>query len=62
MAFNNDALLRGIEQCKKNIKTFEEAIEKERNTISDYYMMMERNQEQERLDKEKQRHIQIDNG
>lgn len=60
MAYNNDALERGITQCKANIKTFEEAIEKERTTIKEYYRMMEHNQEQERIDKIKEAHIEID--
>lgn len=60
MAYNSESLERGIEQCKTNIKTFEEAIEKERNTIKEYYRMMEHNQEQERLNKIKESHIEIE--
>ena len=60
MAFKKEALERGIEQCKKNIETFEEAIQKERNTIKDYYRMIEHNETQERLEKEKLLHIEID--
>lgn len=59
MAFKTEALERGIEQCKNNIKTFEDAIEKERNTIKEYYKMIEHNQKQERLEKEKLNHIEI---
>ena len=59
MAFNSDSLMRGIEQCKKNIKTFEEAIEKERNTIQEYYDMIEQNREREAFEKEKAAHIEI---
>lgn len=59
MAFKSDALERGIQQCKNNIKTFEDAIQKERDTIKEYYRMIEHNQEQERIDKEKIIHIEI---
>jgi hypothetical protein len=59
MAFRKEALERGIEQCKKNIRIFEEAIEKERQTIIDYYDMIEQNQKQELLEKEKMSHIEI---
>ena len=64
MAFNSKALENGIQQCKNNIRTFEMAIEKERTTIKEYYKMIEHNQEQERIDKEKLKHIEIirDNG
>ena len=62
MAYNSEALERGIQQCKNNIKTFEEAIEKERATIKEYYKQIEHNQEQERIDKEKIKHIEVDNG
>lgn len=59
MAFRKEALERGIEQCKKNIVIFEEAIEKERQTIKDYYSMIEQNQKQELLEIEKMSHIEI---
>ena len=62
MAYNSDALYRGIDQAKANIKTFEEAIEKERETIKQYYAMIDENDKRERLEKEKQLHIEIDNG
>ena len=62
MAFNKDALLRGIEQCKNNIKTFEDAINKEYDTIREYRRMIEHNEAQQIIDKEKQKHIEIDNG
>ena len=39
--YNIESLEKGIEAAKKNIKTFEEAIEKERNTIEEYYVMIE---------------------
>ena len=34
-------LYNGIEACKNNIKIFEEAIEKERAQIKEYYRMIE---------------------
>jgi len=39
--YNTDSLINGIEACKKNIIIFEKAIEKERNTITEYYDMIE---------------------
>jgi hypothetical protein len=39
--FNPAALELGIEKCQDNIKIFEEAIEKERNTIKEYRIMIE---------------------
>jgi hypothetical protein len=50
-----DALKRGIESCKKNIETFEEAIEKERQTIKDYHNMidvLERKEREAKLKKD----------
>lgn len=54
MSFNEDALRRGIDQCNKNIKIFEEAIQKERDTIDNYYKQIEHNRNQELIDKQKQ--------
>lgn len=34
--YNADSLKAGIDACKNNIKTFEDAIEKEHMTIKDY--------------------------
>lgn len=53
MAFNSEALERGIEQCKNNIKTFEEAIQRERDTITQYYEQIEHNRKQELINKQK---------
>lgn len=39
--YDKEALERGIESAKKNIKTFEDAIEKERATIAHYYEIIE---------------------
>lgn len=54
MAFKVEALERGIEQCKKNIAIFEEAIEKERATMKSYYEQIEHNQKQELINKQKE--------
>lgn len=59
MAFNKEALERGIEQCKNNIKTFEDAAQKERETIAEYYRMIEHNLIQETINKEKIASIEI---
>ena len=39
--FSIEALERGIEGCKKNIKVFEDAIDKERDQIKEYYGMID---------------------
>jgi len=39
--FSTESLINGIEACKKNIKTFEDAIERERATIKEYRDMIE---------------------
>ena len=39
--YSIDGLERGIEDIKKNIKIFEETIEKERQRINEYYDMIE---------------------
>ena len=39
--YNVEGLERGIEACKKNIKTFEDAIDKEMATIKEYRKMIE---------------------
>lgn len=61
MAYNRDALIRGIDQCDTNIKTFEEAIERERATKRSYYEMIDANDKRELLEKEKENHIEIEN-
>lgn len=53
MAFSTESLTNGIEACKKNILTFEEAIQKERDTIKEYFVMIEAVQESERKAKAK---------
>ena len=39
--FSIESLERGIEGCKKNIKVFEDAIDKERDQIKEYYGMID---------------------
>lgn len=46
--YSTEALKRGIESAKVNIQTFENAITKERNTISEYYGMIETIQRKQR--------------
>jgi len=41
MSYNVESLERGIEAARKNIKVFEDAIDKERDTIKEYRFMME---------------------
>jgi hypothetical protein len=48
MAFDPTALKAGIEKCRINITTFEQAIEKERDTIKEYRIMIDAIEEQER--------------
>lgn len=38
--YSTEALKEGIEKCKANIATFETAIQKERDTINEYYGMI----------------------
>jgi len=42
-------LKHGIEQCHKHIKTFEEAIEKERQTIKEYIIYIDELEKQAKL-------------
>lgn len=49
--YSVEGLENGIEQARKNIKTFEEAIQKERDTIDEYYKMIDVLKEKERAKK-----------
>ena len=53
MAYSTESLTNGIEACKKNIETFETAIQKERDTITEYYAMIDTIQDLERKAKAK---------
>jgi len=46
--YSVESLINGIEAAKKNIKTFEDAAEKERETIKEYYFMIETIERKER--------------
>lgn len=46
--YSVESLENGIKGCKKNIQTFEDAIEKERETIKDYRYMIEEIEVQKR--------------
>lgn len=39
--YSVESLTRGIEQCRKNIKIFEDAIDKERDTMKEYRDMID---------------------
>jgi len=53
MSFSVKSLDNGIVACNKNIKTFEDAIDRERNTIKEYRDMIVVIQEKERIAKVK---------
>ncbi len=46
--YSIEGLERGIENSKKNIKTFEEAIDKERQLIGEWYGMIDVLKQKER--------------
>lgn len=50
--YSVEALERGIESAKKNIVVFEEAIQKERDQIAEYYKMIDHLKEKERKEKD----------
>ena len=60
MPYNKQALEDGILKCKKNIQVFEDAIEKERQTIKDYRDMMDTMDEQARVQKEIANNVHIE--
>jgi len=60
--FDPSALKGGIEKCKENIKVFEEAIQKEHDTIQEYRGMIDKIQEKEQIQKEALSRVEIDNG
>lgn len=49
--FSIESLERGIEGCKKNITVFEDAIDKERNQIKEYYGMIDVLRKKEEVNK-----------
>ena len=56
--YSIDNLRRGIEQAEKNIKTFEDAIAKERETIGQFKWMIA---QAERKEKERQKANEVIN-
>ena len=58
--YSVETLEKGIEKCKENIVVFEEAIEKERNTIKEYRGMIETLIEKARKEKEALNNIHIE--
>jgi len=60
--FSQDALEKGIEKCKENIKVFEDAIQKEYDTIKEYRNMINTLEEKDRKIQDFKSRIEIDNG
>jgi ribosomal protein S20 len=58
--YNPAALKAGIEKCKENIKTFEEAIQRERDTINEYYELIEKVQEKERIKEDQASRVHLE--
>lgn len=50
--YDIDGLLVGIDACKRNIETFERAIEKERQTIKEYKIMIDHLKEKSKWPKD----------
>jgi len=48
--YDVQSLRDGIDKCRKNIKTFEQAIEDERRTIVDYRKMIDHIEHKQRLE------------
>jgi hypothetical protein len=64
MAYTVEGLENGVEGCKKNIAVLEDAIEKERNTIKEYRIMMDEIETSDRLVKAAHDgiHVEVVNG
>lgn len=58
--FSTEALEAGIEKCKQNIQIFEDAIDKERETIKHYYELIGKLQEKKRIHDEAAQNIHIE--
>jgi hypothetical protein len=50
--YSRQSLIEGIEQCHKNIETFNEAIRKEHETIAEYKFYIQKIDEHEKLEKQ----------
>ena len=57
--YSIDGLVHGIERCKINISTFEQAIQDERKTIADYKIMIAKLEKIEQQKEEAQGHVEI---
>ena len=63
MSYSIESLENGIESCKKNIQTFEDAIDKERVTIKEYRVMIdavERKQREAKVREDIQKNLVIE--
>lgn len=60
MAYTLKGLENGIVGCKKNIAALESAIEKERNTIKEYRIMMDSIEESDRRLKEAEAGVHVE--
>lgn len=60
MAFSVESLELGIEKCKVNIQTFEDAIQKERDTIQEYHGMIDTLREQNRREEDLKSRIEVE--
>lgn len=56
--YNPNALKAGIESCKANIRTFEDAIERENETIREYRKMIQHLEE--KAAREPNVHIEVE--
>jgi hypothetical protein len=56
------SLMNGIENAKINIKTFEDAIQKERDTINEYHEMIDVIKEKKRHQEDFESRIEVDGG
>lgn len=62
--YSIDGLTHGIERCKVNIASLEQAIESEKKTIADYKIMISNLQraEQKMAEAEANVHVEVVNG
>ena len=57
--YSIDGLTHGIERCKINIETLEQAIKAERKTIADYKIMISTLEKVEREKEEANSHVEV---
>lgn len=58
--FSPEVFEKGILKCKDNIKVFEDAIQKEMDTIKEYRNMMAKAEEMDRVNEESKIRIELD--